>query len=318
MLTAMRGWPGVGKTTTAAALAYDNEVMDHYKDGILWASLGTHPLILPKLAEWGRALNYPEIMTAQNSQEASHLLASVLRTKQMLMIIDDVWEASDVKPFLVGGPNCGMIVTTRETSLANLITSPNHVYPLRELSLESSLKLFQKTAPDVYSNHFPKCEELAKDLEGLPLAILVAGKLLQTEWSSGLPLDKVFRELKKGFLLLQSSAPLEKIDLLSETTPSVASVLLTSIDHLSEQARKCFSYLGVFSETPATFGLENISYLWRDILPKELVESVIKELINHGLMEYIPEQDRYQMHALLIKLAHSLLDKSSHGEDRPQ
>src|SRR6185436_9605381 len=56
VLTAIKGWPGVGKTTIATMLAYDQDIMEKYSDGILWVSLGTDPNILSSLASWGRAL----------------------------------------------------------------------------------------------------------------------------------------------------------------------------------------------------------------------------------------------------------------------
>ncbi|MEJ5312715.1 MAG: hypothetical protein WHX52_23365, partial [Anaerolineae bacterium] len=39
-LSAVRGLPGVGKTTLAAALAYDPDVLAHFGGGIFWGDLG--------------------------------------------------------------------------------------------------------------------------------------------------------------------------------------------------------------------------------------------------------------------------------------
>jgi len=56
ILTAMRGLPGVGKTTIAAALAHDPDIGKTFPDGVLWTSLGQKPELLSELATWGRAL----------------------------------------------------------------------------------------------------------------------------------------------------------------------------------------------------------------------------------------------------------------------
>lgn len=53
VLTAMRGWPGVGKTTLAAALAHDPDINARFPDGVLWASLGQKPALFGELAAWG-------------------------------------------------------------------------------------------------------------------------------------------------------------------------------------------------------------------------------------------------------------------------
>ena len=39
-MIAIHGWPGVGKTTFAAALANDAAVQDGFPDGIIWMPMG--------------------------------------------------------------------------------------------------------------------------------------------------------------------------------------------------------------------------------------------------------------------------------------
>src|SRR5207248_1785978 len=41
--TVVRGWPGVGKTTTVLALVRDPEIEAAFPDRLLWASLGEVP-----------------------------------------------------------------------------------------------------------------------------------------------------------------------------------------------------------------------------------------------------------------------------------
>ena len=56
VLTALNGIPGVGKTSVALALAHDNEIMDYFRDGILWCGLGPQPNVLSLLSRWGMLL----------------------------------------------------------------------------------------------------------------------------------------------------------------------------------------------------------------------------------------------------------------------
>jgi transcriptional regulator with XRE-family HTH domain len=57
LLTAVRGWPGVGKTTIAAALAHDANLQQSFPDGVLWTALGEEPSLLLTLgSEWMMAL----------------------------------------------------------------------------------------------------------------------------------------------------------------------------------------------------------------------------------------------------------------------
>jgi len=50
ILTTIKGWPGVGKTTIAAALAHDADLARAFPDGVLWTSLGELPNVLSELA----------------------------------------------------------------------------------------------------------------------------------------------------------------------------------------------------------------------------------------------------------------------------
>jgi len=47
----LRGWPGVGKSTFVAAIANNTEVINYFKDGILWTSLGQKPNLLSEMSE---------------------------------------------------------------------------------------------------------------------------------------------------------------------------------------------------------------------------------------------------------------------------
>ncbi|MCI0557971.1 MAG: NB-ARC domain-containing protein, partial [Nitrososphaera sp.] len=50
VLTAIKGWPGVGKTTIASALAQDKDVQKAFPDGVLWVSLGQEPNLPSEIA----------------------------------------------------------------------------------------------------------------------------------------------------------------------------------------------------------------------------------------------------------------------------
>jgi hypothetical protein len=81
VLTAVRGWPGVGKTTLAAALAHDPDIEMVFPDGVLWASLSQPEHLLNDLAAWGRALGIEELVYARSLGEASTRLAAQMRDK---------------------------------------------------------------------------------------------------------------------------------------------------------------------------------------------------------------------------------------------
>ena len=303
VLTAVRGWPGVGKTTIAAALAHDPDIRETFPDGVLWTSLGQTPDVLSELTSWGRALGTDELLRCRDASEATKRLAGLLRNKRMLLIVDDAWEADHVIPFKAGGVGCAMLVTTRVTSAAQAIApTPAHVYKLAVLTDEKALELLKLLAPSVVAGNPSQSLELVRELEGLPLAIQVAGRLLNAEVSYGFGVGELLVQLRTGVKMLEAKAPADRDDLTVETIPTVAVLLQKSTDRLDSETRERYAYLAAFAPKPATFDLRAMKAVWQVKDPKPTV----RVLVDRGLLELVEETDRYQVHALLVLHARSL------------
>lgn len=304
VLTAIKGWPGVGKTTIASALAHDPDIAIRFPDGVLWTSLGQVPNILSEMATWGRALGTDEILKAKSVDEAQNMLAGLLRNKQTLLIIDDVWKTEDAIPFKVGGHGCATLITTRLDGVANALAPvAENIYRLKVLKDKDALELVRQLAPSVVQQHPGECLVLVQELEGLPLALQVAGRLLNTEANYGFGVTELIDELRKGAKLLEATAPADRTDLVTETTPTIAALLQKSLDRLDVATKDYYAYLGVFAPKPATFDMEAMKFVWQVEDPKP----TIKILVDRGLLEFVPDLARYQMHALLVMLAKTLL-----------
>jgi hypothetical protein len=294
----------VGKTTLASALAYDESVAKAFPDGVLWVSLGQNPNVLSELATWGRALGTDDLLHARTVEEASSQLRAMLRNKCLFLIIDDVWEAKHAVSFMVGGRNCATLVTTRVNQVANeLAPTPNDIYRLNELTEDKALELLHALAPTVVSAHPNESRELVKELEGLPLAIQVAGHMLNVEASYGFGVTDLIGKLREGAKLLEAKAPTDRTDLANETTPTIAVLLQRSTDRLDQLTRDCFAYLGAFASKPATFDLAAMKAVWQVEDPKPIART----LVDRGLLEPVPTLGRFQMHVVLVMHARSLL-----------
>jgi len=303
-LTAVHGWPGVGKTTFAAALAHDPEISVAFPDGILWASLGTAPDIFHELSVWGRYLGIDNLTQFNSIQEISTRLAALLHGKRILLILDDVWESKHATPFNVGGLRCAMLITTREKRVAQDLTSTaNDIHKLEVLTEEKGLELLQKLMPTVILQYPQSSLELVRELEGLPLALQVAGRMLNIEITRGFGIDDLLTDIKTGAKLLEEQSPANRIGVAGETSFSVAALLQKSTDRLDAYSRDCFAYLGLFAPKPATFDMAAMKHVWEVEDPRPTVGI----LVDRGLLEFIPETERYWMHALLVMHADSLL-----------
>lgn len=310
---ALRGWPGVGKSSVAARVAYETAITRSFPEGILWASLGQEPQDpLPQLQAWGRAIGATNLEECKKASEAAGRLRSWCAQKRLLLIIDDVWDLDNLQPYLIGGAQAVTLITTRRTQLAELFTS--NVYYLEVLKPDDAYLLLRQLAEQVVSQYPDETRGLIANIEYLPLAIRVAGPLLQFYMTSGSDVPKFLEQLNQEAVLLNQTAP---NDFLRDTpNMTIAALLRKSIDILSPPiVRECFLYLGGFAPKPALFSLRHIEGVWGPLLANNNynidVESVVRILVGQGLLEFYPDRARYTIHALLCLLSHTLLE----GED---
>jgi hypothetical protein len=301
-VTVIRGWPGVGKSTLAASIAHDPVIAGSFPDGLLWAALGQSGSAKAALAQWCRQLG-AMVTGADDVNSLSAQMAGLLRGKRVVLMVDDVWQAEQATPLLAGGPGTAALVTTRSTEEAYRLASvPDDIYVLGVLTDSDGLALLRTLAPSVVAEHPGPSAELVAEVEGLPLALQVAGRLLAAEAHLGLGVSSLLADLREGSRLLSEQAPADRADVVTVTTPTVAALLAQSTNRLSAALREQFAYLGAFAEKPATFDIEAIATVWGvpDPLPG------VRTLVGRGLLE--PTGDgRFQMHALLAMHAQALL-----------
>ena len=110
---ALRGAGGYGKTTMAKALCHDERIQQAFDDGILWVTLGENPgNLVGKVEDLIYMLNQ-ERPGFTGIDAAGARLAELLADRDILLVVDDVWDAMHLKPFLQGGKRCARLVTTR-------------------------------------------------------------------------------------------------------------------------------------------------------------------------------------------------------------
>jgi hypothetical protein len=305
-LTVVRGWPGVGKAALVGVLARDSEIAKGFPDGVLWTSLGQSPDLVSEIARWGRFFGAEDLLRI-HPLAATEKLTRLLLNKQMLLIFDDVWNAEDVLPFLHAAENsgCALLATTRMAGVAHDLAefdssrSPDEsICVLPVLTEENALILLRYLAPDVVERRFDACLELVRELECLPLALQLAGRLLNYR-STDLDLTELITAITKSADLLTEPIPLDRAE--GAVLPTVGALLRRSTDQLDEVTRDYFVCLGAFAPKPATFDAGALRAVWMvdDPVP------IIRKLVNHGLLEPVGA-GRFQMHTLLTKHALSL------------
>jgi hypothetical protein len=304
-LLLMTGWPGVGKTTMTTALANLEHLDRSFPDGILWTALDRSPNLHKEISSWCVALGSPGPSPAATLNEASFQLGSLLSRRRVLLLVDDVWDPAHALPFLVGGPGCATLVTTRLDAVAEqLAPTSGAIYRLPVLSEDAGLELLRSRAPEVVTAHPDACRTLVRELEGLPLSLHVAGRMLAKESRLWSPVE-LLESLREGRQLLNESAPNDRTDLSRQTLPTLSVLLAKSTERLPPDLLERFAYLGDFAPKPATFDLEALQVAWEVDNPKPSVRS----LVDLGLLEPAGE-GHFRMHALLVAYAKSLLEPS--------
>ncbi len=137
---ALRGAGGYGKTTLAQALCYDPEIQEAFPGGILWVTLGEQPTHL-----LGQIEDLLYFLSGERSGFAS-LDAVTTKLKQTLadhaclLVLDDVWRAEDLTPFLQGGPRCAHLITTRNYQVLPVTVK---LIPVDAMRQQEAIELLQ-------------------------------------------------------------------------------------------------------------------------------------------------------------------------------
>ena len=216
VLTALNGIPGVGKTSLALALSYDDEVIAHFRDGILWSGLGPHPNILSLLSRWTMLLGIaaPEIAQLTTIETWIMAIRTAISDRRLLIVIDDAWKLEDALAFRVGGPRCAYIVTTRFPQLAVQFAADGAAN-VEELNEDNSMALLTRLVPEFAAREPDEARALVRAVGGLPLALILIGKYLRLQAYSGqlrrlhAAIDRL-KQVEARLQLTEPQAPAER------------------------------------------------------------------------------------------------------------
>jgi tetratricopeptide (TPR) repeat protein len=296
-ISAVRGLPGVGKTTLAQVLAHDPVMQQAFPDGVFWVGLGRNPDLFFHLGLWADALamDRTEIrqMTAVGLRAAA--IRARLSNRAALLIIDDVWQAKHAGSFRLGGKDCAHIVTTRLPAVTDAFSDAHRVI-VETLDEKESLRLLRYLAPQVYQQFPTTVERLAKESGGLPLTLMLMGSYLRQQSDSGQSrrLEQALHNLQDQTFRLHIEMPQAGVHA-HPSLPVEQAISLTSIIGVSEEAlphedaRHALRALGLFPPKPNSFSEAAAAAVMDQ--PLELLDV----LVDAGLVES-KGQERCQIH----------------------
>lgn len=300
---ALQGMGGIGKTTLAVALARQAVIPQLFPDGVLWVGVGPQPTIRNLLDDWGRALGL-SLLGERNEAACQERLRTHLHQRRLLLVIDDVWEVGHGQSFLVGGPYCRTLLTTRESPAAYTLATRERTQRVDVLEPTAALTLLQRLAPESVTLDEGSAKRLCERLEFLPLALTLAGRLLALEADVPQRMQRLLHELiARGASRLHLAQAEGRLGLNPEQPASLHAILGMSVERLSRTDQERFAMLTVFGAEPLTWQSEAAAHVWECSL--EEAEKTIASFLQRGLV--LRRGESYWMHALLVDYATAMM-----------
>ena len=280
---ALRGAGGFGKTVLAQALAHDDDIQDAFHDGVLWVTLGEKPSLIEKLADLlktltGEPQGFTEISAAANK------LREVLADRKCLLVIDDVWSESHLRPFLEGAPLTARLVTTRRDDIL-----PKGVLrvPVDAMKEAEAVELLSQGLGEVGAAEQAALRTLATERLGeWPVLIRLVNGFLRKEVERGnAPRDAIQQANDR-----LDRKKLTVFDRNDETAreAAVESTIRASIDYLVEEIGKGhdpkvyngqrYDELAVFPED-VEVPIATIARLWGRVAEVDAIDA--RDLLKH-------------------------------------
>jgi len=252
---ALRGAGGYGKTTLARALCHDERIQEAFDDGILWVTLGENPgNLTPKVIDLIEVLSGERPGFAE-LQPAVARLTELLADRDILLVIDDLWNAAHARPFLQGGKRCARLITTRNS---DTLPPAAARIDLDAMQQNEALKLLGAGLPPGSEKVL---ETLASRLGEWPLLLKLTNSQLRIrvnehQQSLNDALSYVNKALdKRGLTAFDARDAAERSQAVSKT-------LEISLELLSEDEHTRYAELAIFPED-INIPLATVEKLWQ-------------------------------------------------------
>ncbi len=202
---ALRGMAGIGKSSIARAICNDDDVLDRFDDGVLWATLGHRGDLTAALAKLVRAME-PANADELDLDEARRRLTNLLRARRCLVVYDDVVDIDQIEMLPQGGDACRVLMTTSSTAVSEQ-PGVGRVMEIVALSRAASVELL---GPDLQSDP-DELATLANRLGGSPLALSVASRTARARvrygGQEGTAVGSLLRDLDQSGLAAIDATP---------------------------------------------------------------------------------------------------------------
>jgi WD40 repeat protein len=292
-ITALQGMAGIGKTALALALCNDVAVQKAFPDGIYWFAIGNEL----QLDFVSRVKGVPALDKLLGEYEGEvaciSQYRSVLRTKAVLVVLDDVWRASDVELFRVASRRSRLVITTRNASIGSAFGAREVTVPL--LSSNESRQVLGRWSGWKVDLLPPQANDLIEECAGLSLTLAIIGTHLRGKVPAHL-WDVVLDHFRKADLAT-INAPFP------EPHSSPFRAIQVSVDALDPTDRERYLALAVLLESMAAAPAIQQT-LW-GVTEAEALETS-ERLVHFSLAQREAENGAIRLHDLQLDYIRAL------------
>jgi len=278
----LTGAPGFGKTTLAIALCNHPDMKEVFTDGIVWIELGTqakHPkVILNDLYCRMTGRNFEYINDAEDK-----IRNLTKHFRNMLVIIDDVWEADNAKILIKAFPYSKIIITTR---VSNLSIPVRQKVDVGSMTIEEAVYLMTNEIIeyDKISNEDEKTlYEIAQNVHHWPLLLLLIRGQLQYNLIDNKVYVTPHHAIQKvqANLMTKGLVAFDRPSMIGNRQQSVRVCIEVSLNMLDDPTRTKLISMMLYTGIDGSMPKEVLYSLWN--LSKEDASAIIDKLEAYGL-----------------------------------
>jgi hypothetical protein len=281
-LVVVTGMPGVGKT--ALTVHWARRAGNRFADGQLYVDLGGQgsgtPLsTVAALTRLLVGLGVAADAVPADDHQAAALFRSVVADRQLLLVLDGVSSADQVRLLQPGGPGSCTVVTSRDTLVELAVHEGAARIVVPPLDRGDAIRVLARAVGErLVSAELSATRRLTDRCHGLPLALRIAAEVLDRTARTPIA-DLVAR--------IDDAGALAELAVRGDPAVSVEASFRTSYEALDEPSRRSFRALGTLPMPVRAAGVD---------------AAALRRLVDRNLVTRV-DGDRYAMHALLHEYA---------------
>ncbi|ALG09165.1 AfsR/SARP family transcriptional regulator [Kibdelosporangium phytohabitans] len=294
-IAALLGRCGAGKSTLAMHVAH--QLRDRFPDGQLYAELGANRCTPAGIGDIAcgflRALGVSDARVPADPDERTAMYRSLLATRRVLVVLDDVVDAHQVRPLLPGGPGSAVLMTSRTT-----VTDLAGVYPVEVGALTEAEAVEMFTG--IVGAHRVVVEpeamrEILRLAGNLPLPVRAAAARLVAR-----------PHLRLGHLAARLRDPRRRLDEFSYGTLDVRASLRSTVDGMPDAAKRLWYALSMLPRE----GFDVHLAAEATVGSARTAERLLDFLVDRRLVDIVGVDERgnvrYRLHELIALYAAEL------------